>query len=170
MPVMNESAAERQNVLAVIENILKDEREIKALTNDKGIYYTKGPYDLFELLNGTFDLCKANRNKYLYQLFLNLFYSSVSQYLLGIETVLTNLDIIIDKEYLLAMSNNSLYIINLLNNVIDEVKDMNVLNEKEINESLKLEKLMEIINKISLKSVTTFVFYFFDDLGKYFKR
>ena len=157
------------NVLMVIENILKDEREIKALTNEQGIYYTKGPYDLFELLNGTFDLCKANRNKYLYQLFLNLFYSSVNQYLLGVETVLTNLDIIIDKEYLLAMSNNSLYIINLLNKVLDEVKDMNVLTEKEINESFKTEKLMEIVNKISLKSVTTFVFCFLNDLGKYFK-
>ena len=157
------------NVLMVIENILKDEREIKALTNEQGVYYTKGPNDLFELLNATFDLCKANRNKYLYQLILNLFYSSVNQYLLGVEAVVTNLDIIIDKEYLLAMSNNSLYIINLINKVIDDFKDMNVLNEKEINENLKLEKLMEIINKISLKSVTTFVFYFFDDLGKYFK-
>ena len=156
-------------VLMLIENILKDEREIKALINDQGIYYTKGPYDLFELLNGTFDLCKGNKNKYLYQLILNLFYSSINQYLLGVETVLTNLDIIIDKEYLLAMSNNSLYIIDLLNKVLDEVKDMKVLTEKEINKYFKTEKLMEIINKISLKSVTTFVFYFFDDLGKYFK-
>ena len=56
------------------------------------------------------------------------------------------------------MSNNSLYIINLLNNVIDEVKDMNVLTEKEINKSFKIEKLLEIINKISLKSITTFLF------------
>ena len=159
-----------QNVLAVIENILKDEREIKALTNDKGIYYTKGPYDLFELLNGTFDLCKANRNKYLYQLFLNLFYSSVNQYLLGIETVLTNLDIIIDKEYLLAMSNNTLYIVDLLNKFLDEIKNMNVLTEKEINESFKTEKLMEIINKISLKSITTFVFSFQVNVEKFFKN
>ena len=159
-----------QNVLAVIENILKDEREIKALTNDKGIYYTKGPYDLFELLNGTFDLCKANRNKYLYQLFLNLFYSSVNQYLLGIETVLTNLDIIIDKEYLLAMSNNTLYIVDLLNKFLDEIKNMNVLTEKEINESFKTEKLIEIINKISLKSITTFVFSFQVNVEKFFKN
>ena len=157
------------NVLTVIENILKDEREIKALTNEQGIYYTKGPYDLFELLNGTFDLCKANRNKYLYQLILNLFYSSINQYLVGVEAVLTNLDIIIDKKYLLAMSNNSLYIINLLNKVLDEVKDTNVLTEKEMNESFKTEKLMEIINKISLRSVTTFVFSFLNDLGKHFQ-
>ena len=158
------------NVLTVIENILKDEREIKAIKDNQGLYYTKGPFDLFELLNGTFDLCKTNKNKYLYQLILNLFYSSINQYLLGVETVLNNLDIIIDKEYLLAMSNNSLYIINLLNNVIDEVKDKNVLTEKEINKSFKIEKLLEIINKISLKSITTFVFSFLNDLGKHFKE
>jgi len=43
----------------VIKNNLKDEREVKELTNEQEIYYTKGPYDLFELLNGKFDLYKA---------------------------------------------------------------------------------------------------------------
>ena len=158
-----------KNVLSVIENILKDEREIKALKNESGIYYTKGPYDLFELLSGTFDLVKNNNNKYIYQLILNLCYSSINQYLLGVETVLNNREITIDKEYLLAMANNSLYIIDLLNKFLDNVKDMNVLTEKELNEYFRMEKLMEAINKISLKSITAFVFCFVNELGQFFK-
>ena len=158
-----------KNVLSVIENILKDEREIKALKNESGIYYTKGPYDLFELLSGTFDLVKNNKNKYIYQLILNLCYSSINQYLLGVETVLNNREITIDKEYLLAMANNSLYIIDLLNKFLDNVKDMNVLTEKELNDYFRMEKLMEAINKISLKSITAFVFCFVNELGQFFK-
>ena len=158
-----------KNVLSVIENILKDEREIKALKNESGIYYTKGPYDLFELLSGTFDLVKNNNNKYIYQLILNLCYSSINQYLLGVETVLNNREITIDKEYLLAMANNSLYIIDLLNKFLDNVKDMKVLTEKELSDYFRMEKLMEAINKISLKSITAFVFCFVNELGQFFK-
>ena len=157
------------NVLSVIENILKDEREIKALKNETGIYYTKGPYDLFELLSGTFDLVKNNKHKYLYQVVLNLFSSCVTQYLLGVETVLNNRDIVIDREYALAVANNSLYLIDLFNKFLDVVKDMKVLNEEEINEYMKTEKLMETINKIALKSITAFVFCFVNELGEYFK-
>lgn len=105
------------NVLSVIESILKDEREIKALKDENGNYYTKGPNDLFDLLASTFELMKEEQNKYLYESILNLYHSSIQQYLLGVETTLTNLDVIIDKEFLLAMANNSLIMIKLLNNL-----------------------------------------------------
>ena len=158
------------NVLSVIESILKDEREIKALKDENGNYYTKGPNDLFDLLASTFELMKEEKNKYLYESILHLYHSSIQQYLLGVETALTNLDVIIDKEFLLAMANNSLIMIKLLNNLLEETKEKNVLTEKEINENIKLENIMTIINRISQKSITTFIYCFVNQLGQYFKN
>ena len=159
-----------QNVLSVIENLLKKEREIKALKHEMGYYYTQGPNDLFEILSRTFDLIKNNNNKCLYELTLNLFNSSIKQYLLGVETVLTSLDIILEKEFLLGVANNSLNMIELLNSMLDDIKEMNVLTEDEINESFKLQKIMTTINNVSQKAITSFVFCFLNDLGLHFKK
>ena len=158
------------NVLAVIENILKDEREKKALKDDSGKYYTNGPNELFELLERTFDLMKEYKNKYLYESILNFYHSSIHQYLLGVETALSNLDFIIDKEYLLSMANNSLIMIKLLNNLLEETKEMKVLTEEEINTCFKLDQIMTIINRISQKSITTFIYCYVNELGQYFKN
>ena len=159
-----------QNILSIIENILKKEREIKAIKHEMGYYYTRGPNDLFEILSNTFDLLKENKNKVLYEMTLNLFNSSINQYLLGVETVLTNLDIIIEKEFLLAVANNSLNMIELLNSLLDEIKDMKVLTDQEINDNLKLKKIMSTINKVSEKAIISFVFLFLNDLGNDFKN
>ena len=158
-----------QNVLSVIENILRKEREVKAIIHDMGYYYTQGPNDLFEFLSQTFDLLKENKNKHIYEMAIDLFNSCINQYLLGEETVLNNLDIVMEKEFLLSMANNSLNIIQLLNSLIENIKEMEVLKEEEINEFIKLRKIMMRINRISQKSIITFVFNFLNDLGNHFK-
>ena len=159
-----------QNVLSVIENILRKEREVKAIVHDMGFYFTQGPNDLFEFLSQTFDLLKNNRNRVIYEMVIELFNSCVNQYLLGVETVLNNLDIVMEKEFLLSMANNSLNIIQLLNSLIENIRDMGVLPEKEINDFIKLRKIMMRINRISQKSIITFVFNFLNDLGNHFKK
>ena len=158
-----------QNVLSVIENILRKEKEVKAIIHDMGYYYTQGPNDLFEFLSQTFDLLKENKNKHIYEMAIDLFNSCINQYLLGEETVLNNLDIVMEKEFLLSMANNSLNIIQLLNSLIENIKEMEVLKEEEINEFIKLRKIMMRINRISQKSIITFVFNFLNDLGNHFK-
>ena len=158
-----------QNVLSVIENILRKEREVKAIIHDMGYYYTQGPNDLFEFLSQTFDLLKENKNKHIYEMAIDLFNSCINQYLLGEETVLNNLDIVMEKEFLLSMANNSLNIIQLLNSLIENIKEMEVLKEEEINEFIKLRKIMMRINRISQKSIITFVFNFLNVLGNHFK-
>ena len=158
-----------QNVLSVIENILKKEREVKAIIHDMGFYFTQGPNDLFEFLSQTFDLLKNNRNKAIYEMTIDLFNACINQYLLGVETVLNNLDIVMEKEFLLSMANNSLNIIQLLNSLVENIKDMDVLTEKEINDFIKIRKIMMRINRISQKSIITFVFNFLNDLGNHFK-
>ena len=158
------------NILAIIENILKEEREIKGIKDKSKKYYTRGPNDLFELLERTFDLMKENKNKYLYESILHLFYSSIYQYILGIETTLANTDVIIDKEYLLAMANNSINITNLTNKLLEEVTFMKVLNEDEINKSFKLEKVMGIIHKMAQKAIATLIFFYINEIGQCFKK
>ena len=158
------------NLLAIIENILKDEREKKAIVdNNNKYYYSHGPQDLFELLARTFDLIKEYQNKYFYESILKLYNSCTYQYLLGVETTLKNTDYILDKEFLLAMANNSMILIKLLNKLIDDIKILKVLDEKEIKQSFKLEKFLILINFISQKAITTFVYYFLNELGQYFK-
>ena len=76
-----------------------------------GYYYNQGPNDLFEILSQTFDLLKEYKNNHIYEMAIDLFNSCINQYLLGDETVLNNLDIVIEKEFLLSMANNSLNII-----------------------------------------------------------
>ena len=159
-----------QNILSVIESILKNEREVKGIVSDTGELYTQGPGDLFGLLSNTFDLVKENKNKCVYIEILVLFKESIKQYIIGIDTVLVNLNIIVDNKYLIAVANNSFTIINLLNNLIDEMKEMNVLTEEEINQNLQNNKLMYTINKISQYAISHFVTHFRVELGNEFKN
>ena len=159
-----------QNILSAIENILKNEREVKGILSEEGELYTQGPGDLFSLLSNTFDLVKDTQNKCVYIEILVLFKESIKQYILGIDAVLVNLDIIVDNKYLIAVANNSFNTINLLNNLIDDMKEMNVLTEDEINQNLQNNKIMYTINKISQYAISQFVSHFRIDLGNEFKN
>ena len=159
-----------RNILSLIETILSIEREKKALKDEEGKYCTKGPNDLFELFTITFESIKDYKNKYIYESVLNLFYTCFYQYLIGVGTVLIYPGITIDKEFLLAMSNNCITMKKLINALTEEIKKTNVLKEEEINESLELEKIDTILNGILQKSINSFTNYFFDELGKFFKN
>ena len=159
-----------QNILSVIENILKNEREVKGIISEDGDLYTQGPTDLFGLLSNTFDLVKENKNKCVYIEILYLYKESIKQYIIGIDTVLINLNIIVDNKYLIAVANNSFNIINLLNNLVDDMKEMNVLTIEEIDQNLQNNKLMYTINKISQYAISHFVSNFRTELGNEFKN
>ena len=51
-----------------------------------------------------------------------------------------NLNIVMENEYLIAVANNSFNMINLLNTLIDDMKDMKVLTEEEINDDIQNKK------------------------------
>ena len=159
-----------QNILSVIESILKSERETKGIKAENGELQTHGPADLFEILSQTFDLVKENKNKTVYKEILLLFKESIKQYLIGIDSVLTNLNIIMENEYLIAVANNSFNLIRLLNDLIDDIKNMEVLTYEEINEDIQNKKLMYTINKVSQNAISIFVSQFRLELGKEFKN
>jgi len=102
-----------KNILGVIENILKSERETQAIKDENGIYKTNGPNDLFNILSQTFDLIKDYKYKNIYEQCCNLYYESIIQYLLGVDCVVNNLDIIVENEYLIAIANKFIFDIKL---------------------------------------------------------
>ena len=134
------------NILSVIENILSDERESEPLKNEEENYYTNGPSDLFGLLQGTFELIKGHKNKYLYKSILNLFHFLFYQYLLGIETILINSGSL-EKQFLLAIANNCTTMPKLINDLEAEIQKINFLTENEIKLYLKKENMIKAIEQ-----------------------
>ena len=159
-----------KNILNTIENILKNEREFKGNKNDQGIYETLGPKDLFDILSKTFDLVKDNKHPVIYKELLKIFNVSIFQYAIGVNCVISNQDIITENEYLISVSNNSLTIIQLLNSLIDTIKETGVLSEKEINEEIQLKKITNSINKLSFGAIVRLVYEHKDELGKNFEK
>ena len=82
---------------------LRSEREIKDLKSDKGKYYTNSPNDLFDILSKTLDLVKDYKKKDIYDQILKLFNECIIQYLIGVDCVINNQDIITDNEFKIDM-------------------------------------------------------------------
>ena len=159
-----------KNMLEIIKNILKDERENKAIKQENGILITNGPKDLFNFLSQTLDLLKGHKNKYLYENTLYLYYESILQYLIGVDCVINNEDIIVENEFLISIANNSFNMIQLLNHLIEDIKHENVISDNEINEYIQLKKLMLSINMMCQISISKFVNNFNNDLNEQFKN
>ena len=154
-----------QNLLSVIENILRSEREIKALKSDEGKYYTNGPNDLFDILSKTLDLVKDYKKKDIYDQILKLFNECIIQYLIGVDCVINNQDIITENEFNLAIANNAYNLIQLLMGLTDDIKELNVLTEAQINDSFEIKKIMSSINMMSEASINKFVNNFQKEMG-----
>ena len=158
-----------QNILRTIENILKNEREFNGNKNEEGLYYTLGPKDLFDILSKTLDLVKEYKHPIIYKELLKIFNVSIFQYLIGVNCIIIKQNIIIGNEYLISVANNSLNIIQFLNSLIENIKQLNVLNESDINEEIQLKKITNSINKISLSAIVRFVYEHKDELGTSFE-
>ena len=159
-----------QNLLDVIQNILRSEREVKALKSEEGYYYTNGPNDLFDIISNTFDLVKDFKIKEIYEAILRLFHECIIQYLIGVDCVINNPDIKIEVQFNLAIANNAFKFIQLITQFTDDIKELNVLNENQINDSFEIKKLMSSINMMSECSIEKFVNNFQNDMIIPFKN
>ena len=157
-----------QNIYDIIESILKKEREKKGQKNDQGQYFTNGPNELFEILNDAFETIKPYKHSIIYKKLLKIYYISITQYIIGVNCVITNQDLIIEDEYLISVANSSFNLIQLLNTLVDNMKDMDVLSEKEIIEEVEMKKITSYINKLTLNSIIRFVYDQKDELAKIF--
>ena len=159
-----------QNILDIIENILKKERENKGKRDEQGIYYTQGPNDIYDILNKSFESIKAYNHPIIYKKLLKIYYITITQYIIGVNCLITNQDLIIEDNYLISVANSSFNLIQLINNLTDNMKKMEVLSEKEINEEIEMKKITNYINKLILNSITRFVYEHKDELSKIFEN
>ena len=158
-----------QNIYEIIENILKHEREKKGKSNEQGQYFTYGPNDLFDILNDAFEAIKKYKHPIIYKKLLKIYYISITQYIIGVNCVITNQDLIIGDDYLISVANSSFNLIQLLNTLLDNMKEMDVLSEKEVNEEVEMKKISSSINKLTLNSIIRFVYENKDKLAKEFE-
>lgn len=80
------------NLETLIESILKNEREYKALKSeqdDGDLLMTNGPVDLFRTFYKTFDMIKTFKIKDLHVELFKMFKECILLYLIGVDVVIS---------------------------------------------------------------------------------
>ncbi len=147
------------NLKPIVESILKNEREVKAVKSSDNLLITNGPIDLFKLLYSLIDIFKKEKKKtkYIMEQLLCLFKECILDYMIGLDCVtsLTTLDI--DKEFLLGIANNSIKINSQFDDLLDEVKSINILSEEEVDEASGKSEIMKSLSFIANNAISRFV-------------
>ena len=146
-----------KQLLEFIQNILKSEREIKQIENSKKELITNGPNDLFTMLT---NIITANRNikvPYIHTYILNMLYEGIIQFLIGTDCITSNYNLIVEPEYLIAIANNTIEFLPLLNNFIDKYKENCVLSEKRINDEIHMKSILTSLNLLRQNVIFRYV-------------
>ena len=146
------------NIIFSIENTIKYVLEHKGSKNKEGLYYTEGPRVLFDLFWKFFDLVQDMKHKVIYGFLIKILNILIFQYCLGINCVLSNRWIIIEDEFLLSISNDTLSFNELINGFIEKFKNSKLYTEEEINQEIQIKKLIGIIDKLNNNAVIHLVY------------
>ena len=146
-----------KQLLEFIQNILKSEREIKQLENSKKELITNGPNDLFSMLTNLIAANKYTRVPYIHTYVLNMIYEGIIQFLIGTDCITSNYNIKVEPEYLIAIANNSVEFLPLLNNFIDKYKEGCILSEKRINDEIHMKSILSSLNLLRQNVIFRFV-------------
>ena len=158
------------NNLYSIENMLKYEIESKGNKDGQGIYYSEGPKIIFDIIFKMLELIKDFKHKIIFNYLLKIVNMSIFQYCYGINCVISNQGVIIEDEYLITVSNDTLSINQLLNNFIENFRKINILTEEEINEEIQKNNLINIIDKLTFNAMIYLVYEHKDELEKDFEE
>ena len=154
------------NMLFSIENAIKFVIQHKGSKNKEGLYYTEGPKFVFDIFWKIFDLVKNMKHKIIFNFLIKILNILIFQYCLGINYVLSNRWIIMEDEFLLAVSNDTLIFNDLINDFIEKFKNLKIYTEEEINEEIQIKKLIGIIDKLNNNAVIHLVYEHKDLLEK----
>ena len=154
------------NILFSIENTIKYVIEHKGSQNKEGLYYSEGPKILFDIFWKIFDLVKDYKHKIIFNYLIKVLNVSIFQYCFGMNCVLSNRGIIIEDEFLLTISNDTLILDELLINFVDKYKNLNIYTEEEINEEYQLKTLIGVIDNLNNNAIIHLVFEHKDGLEK----
>jgi len=105
----------------------------------------------------TLEIIKNKKVKPLFESFLFILKESIKTYLVGVDYLLNRNDLDIDKEFLIAISNNSIRINIQLSEMIQDIKSLGVIHEKEIEEHLKIRETVHSLNKLSNLAINRLV-------------
>ena len=146
-----------KTVIDFIQNILKTERAKKVWDENNGELTTSSPQDLFTIYNNVAQTNKNIKISYVHSYVLNMLYEGIIQFLIGIDCASSNYKIKIEEKYLITISNNTVTILNLLNEFIENYKEGCVLSEKKINEEIHIKSLVNALNLLRQNTITRFV-------------
>ena len=148
------------NILTVILNSIQ-----YIVRNKEGKYTSEGPYFIFNVFNDNLNKIKGIKYKQPFIYYLQIINMFIFQYCLGINCIISNRNINIEDEFLITISNDTLTLINNLNDFIGNVKKENIITEPEINEAIHLEKVNNIINKIGNHAIIHLIYKHKYELG-----
>ena len=146
-----------KQILEFIQNILKSEREVKQVQNSKKEYITNGPNDLFSMLSNVISANKNIKISYIHTYILNMLYEGIIQFLIGTDCITSNYNIKVEPEFLIAIANNTVEFIPLLNNFIEKYEEGCILSEKRINDEIHMKSILTSLNLLRKNTIIRFV-------------
>ena len=146
-----------KQILEFIQNILKSERELKQVQNSKKEYITNGPSDLFSMLSNVISANKNIKISYIHTYILNMLYEGIIQFLIGTDCITSNYNLQVEPEYLIAIANNTVEFIPLLNNFIEKYEEGCILSEKRINDEIHMKSILTSLNLLRKNTIIRFV-------------
>ena len=158
-----------KQLLEFIQNILKSERELKQVQNSKKEYITNGPNDLFTMLSNIISANKNVKISYIHTYILNMIYEGIIQFLIGTDCITSNYNLQVEPEYLLAIANNTVEFIPLLNNFIDKYEEGCILSEKRIHDEIHMKSILTSLNLLRKNTIIRFVTQLSQPLAEGFK-
>lgn len=160
-----------RSMIDMIIIILKKDFEKRKIKSEKGIFYSNASNEIFSLLTKTFDFAKQYLHKYILAQLLIGINEAIVQYLLGVDCVLTNYTLLIEKEFIIAMGNNCEKFHEYIDMfLLDEVMETKYMSKEEFNESLRTNHLRSCIDLVIKNSVLRFANSVFNDIVQSFEE
>lgn len=79
-----------QNLQTIVDSILKNERQYKAIVStEEEIYLTNGPQDLFKMFSTTIDLIRKFKIKFVFEEVLKMIKECQILYMIGVDLVIS---------------------------------------------------------------------------------
>ncbi|MCQ2818954.1 MAG: PH domain-containing protein [archaeon] len=145
------------NLIEQIENIIKKEKESKAISDENNKFKTEGPKEVFELLNNKFNEFKDTKTKEIYLKVMELFSKIILQYIIGIDSTFIKNDLIIESNFYIGLANNTFNFKTLLNEFINSVVSSGIVNENEIKDTLRYNQINNSLDRLNHKLIYRFV-------------
>ena len=86
-----------------------------------------------------------------------MIYEGIIQFLIGTDCITSNYNIRVEPEYLIAIANNTLEFLPLLNDFINKYKGNCILSEKRINDEIHMKSILSSLNLLRKNVILRFV-------------